>query len=281
MTVPTDWRSAKPSQHAQKWWSYDGRPIDLSQLQRHYGLSSAPFGSELGKWCSDVSIPIDLPHVDRHCDPSADTFYSYLVAEADTFCSKLISRTVAFRFTYASSAEVNTVTKFPDLPVQGFDEKSPSFSISSASPVQTLTFGIPRNDKNAKKVKRFTLKLGIADGHWKSSFKTEQKEYGSSGPGDREVNFFIGPHATNDGGIILSIVHRADKLGLAYRLVALDKSGNTIIAGVKGTSEIGDAGDECTEFEFRKLALPQVRYFDFQTRPYTWLEFKDIAFNPR
>lgn len=88
---------------------------------------------------------------------------------------------------------------------------------------------------------------------------------------------FAGGYESN--GAVRIVV--TDSLGneVVQRVIAIDENGN--IHPCKGTSgSVSNQNLRQTTANFPDLKLNRVKEFQFQTRPYEWIEFKDVSLKP-
>ena len=83
---------------------------------------------------------------------------------------------------------------------------------------------------------------------------------------------------SKDGKTFLPFVHNLQKkrMDQAFQIVAVTNAGGKIKGG--GTGSGGNVLHSAT-YNFN-LPLKEVREFRFQTRPYQWVTFKNVALRP-
>lgn len=244
VTVPFDVTKIDKSKsyfgYPRKWWSADGRPIDLSKLEKEYRIEPAMVGSS---------------------GPAREVF---------------------FRLMRSHGAPVDMTPEFLNLHYDSWGVHNSDVANSEGRITQAVRIDFTTSSSASKPKSRFTARLGIADGPWEKVYTHRNMEYSQfANATDKGLSMLMGPTATVDGGIRFTIGHRTSTMGLACRLIALDKSGNVHVANQGCGTGYGQDGGMMTDFMFDHLTLSQVKYFQFQTRPFTWLEFKDIAFSPK
>ena len=118
-----------------------------------------------------------------------------------------------------------------------------------------------------------TLKVSATDGPWDTRGKSEGNPTGMSN-GKIEVIF---SEATELRGFAsVSVTDR--ELDRAYRVIAIDKQNRTHES--IGTHSVGTENMRVSQVIFPDLALKDAKEFQFQTRPYEWVIFKDVPLRP-
>jgi len=128
---------------------------------------------------------------------------------------------------------------------------------------------------------RADVRIGIAGGPWKTLASSTGdgiqagSTRGTAVPGEEYAVAFAGPIETAEQ-LVLTVSHtlatRKD-----YRIVLIDKAGATH----KGSRNSASAGEFTqTTASFHGVPLDQVKEFQFQTRPYEWVEFKNVSLKP-
>jgi hypothetical protein len=121
-------------------------------------------------------------------------------------------------------------------------------------------------------VSETSLKIGIATGSWKTVAA-------NSGKAMCIINgiAFASPYEPN--GDVRIVV--TDSLGneVVPRVIAIDEDGN--IHSSKGSSgSVSSQNLRQTTANFPGLEINRVKEFQFQTRPYEWVTFKNVSLNP-
>ena len=116
-----------------------------------------------------------------------------------------------------------------------------------------------------------TVDIGIASEQWKQLAAWR----GGEAMGGKN-SFVCADPIEKDGDIILTMTH--DVKDVDMRVVAIDNNGQTHPAGRSSTMGVGDM--KLYTFTFSKLAMVDVREFQFQTRRWQWVEFKNVAMKP-
>ncbi len=143
----------------------------------------------------------------------------------------------------------------------------------SIADLRACGIGLPDRRKDSKQV---TVRYGAAMGKWqtKATYRLSEGnektvEVGSS------VVAFSRPYVKDDM-IHLNLAHTLRKL--SKRVIAIDTKGRELPnLGYSGSARSGLA---MTTYRFGKLALKDVDRFEFQTRPYEWVEFKNVSLRP-
>ena len=114
-----------------------------------------------------------------------------------------------------------------------------------------------------------SIQLGAAAGPWKTRARDNSRG-GKSTPG-----IVFSKAYESDRGV--RIIVADEHLDLDYRITAIDTQGKEHVFHQRG----GSAGRvrQTTAF-FDDIKLNQIEYFLFQTRPYQWVEFKNVSLKP-
>jgi hypothetical protein len=116
-----------------------------------------------------------------------------------------------------------------------------------------------------------TVKYGVAAGPWTTVADAGREPATSSG----KIAVTFSPAIEKDGGIVRTVTHNAADCD--YRVVAVDNTGREIPGA---TESSGSAAFTQLTVTFPGLRLADVKEFRFQTRPYEWAEFKNVALRP-
>ncbi len=128
----------------------------------------------------------------------------------------------------------------------------------------TVVFGNPKGDKKTN------IRLGIATGKWETLMS--QKADFSGVYSGRDITWH-GP-IDNNGKTVLHVAHKFKELNV--RIVAVDKNGKEFT----GSSNSGwKDGIESIQITF-EVPVSDIKEFRFQTRPYEWVEFKNVYLKP-
>ena len=131
-------------------------------------------------------------------------------------------------------------------------------------------------------LKKTSLRVGIASGPWRTvatdthDTLSEPAGYMSASPQDGRKFIFspVSVSLSAMGGVMLSVSTDAtDDL----RLVAVTTQGQTVLPDQIGGNSIGTLNQITAQFS---LPLAQIKEIRIETRPFRWLEFKDIALRP-
>ncbi|MCP4261583.1 MAG: M48 family metalloprotease [Planctomycetes bacterium] len=117
-----------------------------------------------------------------------------------------------------------------------------------------------------------TIRIGIAAGPWETIASHDGKRMKSGRQGG--ILWSQAFQSNSDTHIVTSRQWRKDQTD---RVVAIDKAGKLHTAG--GGSVASGKIDQHTA-NFRNLKLGQIEEFQFQTRPYQWVEFKNVSLRP-
>jgi beta-lactamase regulating signal transducer with metallopeptidase domain len=116
------------------------------------------------------------------------------------------------------------------------------------------------------------IRVGIATGHWNTVAKHDGKSMSL-----RKGVAFASAYESNDAVRIIV----TDSLGneVVQRVVAIDKSGN--VHPCKGSAgSVSNQNLRQTTANFQNIRIHQIREFQFQIRPYKWVEFKNVSLKP-
>lgn len=121
-----------------------------------------------------------------------------------------------------------------------------------------------------------TVRIGVAAGPWKMIASHDGKEMTSrSGIG----NNIVWSQAFQDNNGMHIIASREWHTGQAERIIAIDKDGKIHTTTHRGGSVASGKILQRTS-DFRNLKLDQVKEFQYQVRPYQWVEFKNVSLKP-
>jgi len=132
--------------------------------------------------------------------------------------------------------------------------------------VQYLTANFPKDKKVT------SLKLGVALGDWQVASGTDGRIEGYTNDSLTDRDVHLHKAQSQDGKVHIVISHL---MGSDYdcRIVAMDSEGTKHRPVSKSNS--GSEMRKCkATFD---MALDNIRHFEFQARPYEWIEFQGIA----
>jgi hypothetical protein len=157
-------------------------------------------------------------------------------------------------------------------------EVIPSGSSASATPhdregrvvpdVEMICVTIPRDRAKCK------VRFGIATGEWVT--QATDGPQGGSAHGREKVSVIFGGAHEAEGKTGITVSHNV--LGDASRVVAIDQEGKEHLSG--HTQSLGAGPIQQLENEY-DVRLSRVKEFRFQSRPFQWAEFDDVALSPR
>ncbi len=114
-----------------------------------------------------------------------------------------------------------------------------------------------------------SIQLGVATGPWKTRARKRSKGSLST------AGIVFSKAYESDGGV--RIIVADEHLDLDYRIAAIDTQGKEHLFHQRG----GSAGKvRQTTALFHDIKLNQIEYFLFQTRPYEWVEFRNVSLRP-
>lgn len=122
-------------------------------------------------------------------------------------------------------------------------------------------------------LKKTNVQVGIASGAWKTT-AIDNNLTGTSGFGGKEAFLFSAVVVTKDG-LTLSISNNTSD---DVRVIAITSQGQTVLPNEIGDNSVG-ALDQITA-QFNNLSLSQIKEIRVQTRPFQWIEYKDVALKP-
>jgi|GEM_PF-3476857 len=126
---------------------------------------------------------------------------------------------------------------------------------------------------NSEKV---DIKLGVATGPWQPEAYSTAK-FGRRRP--RSPGFaFTEIYNTDQGYAAVTVTHKKDMLQENYRVIAADQENKIHTADFYQSEKID--GTTQTTAHFKKLKANQIHHFEFQTRPYQWVTFKNVSLQP-
>ncbi|HIJ52460.1 MAG TPA: hypothetical protein HPP66_04820 [Planctomycetes bacterium] len=125
-----------------------------------------------------------------------------------------------------------------------------------------------------KKLKACTVKVGVAAGQWQPVAESNGKGVGSRGSELGGVSF-TKAFEVEDG---ISITVADDILGRPCRVVAITNDGEVVKPVRSSGSSAGKVRQ--TTAKFNNISLSDIKQFQFQTRPYEWVEFKEVSLRP-
>ncbi len=118
-------------------------------------------------------------------------------------------------------------------------------------------------------LKSTDIHLGVATKEWKTIGQSEGKGLQSSDGLFFTEAYEKGTHTT------INVAHNLKETN--YRIIAIDMEGKIHTGG----SSSGSNGNMTqSTAQFYKLPLKQIKEFQFQTRPYEWVTFKDVSLEP-
>jgi len=118
-----------------------------------------------------------------------------------------------------------------------------------------------------------SIKIGVATGHWKTIVTSNGGKMAI--PESKDILFSQAYESNNFVGITVSSPWHKDRV---ERIVAVDKSGQIHITKDTGSVASGEI-DQMTA-KFYDLKLKDISEFQFQTRPYEWVELRNVSLKP-
>ncbi len=119
--------------------------------------------------------------------------------------------------------------------------------------------------------------IGIAQGPWKTIMEADPMHIQSFG----DIAFgkaFESDYELIGAAVGVTATHTVEKEKADYRIIAVDRKSN--IHTSSGRSGIGNGLWIQRTVHFKDLQIDEIKEFQFQTRPYQWVEFKNVSLKP-
>lgn len=127
----------------------------------------------------------------------------------------------------------------------------------------------------SKDLRECQLLVGVAAEPWETTASTKGESHSTHGTQLGGVMF---SEAVVSDGDSITIAVTDDIIERTCRVVAVMKDGRTAIAS---PIEMGQAGKaRQSTAHFKNVALSEVAEFQFQTRPWTWVTFRNVSLKP-
>jgi prepilin-type processing-associated H-X9-DG protein len=122
------------------------------------------------------------------------------------------------------------------------------------------------------------VRIGATADKWLSQAIHKPDEHEKTYDSGGQSIAFGSPYET-DGNTILPVVHNLNnpEAEVAVRIVAIKKDGKVRSSSISGSGGNVLHGWTC---RFKSLSLDQIKEFQFQTRPYHWITFKNVSLKP-
>jgi len=122
-------------------------------------------------------------------------------------------------------------------------------------------------------LKKTNIQIGIAAGPWKTAVSNHNPSSGLS-TNDGSQGFILGTAEQTATGLVLTVTtNSTDDL----RVIAVDTQGNELLPADHLGSSINKMDQITAHFS---QPLSQIKEFRVETRPFQWIEFKDVALQP-
>jgi uncharacterized protein (TIGR03067 family) len=191
--------------------------------------------------------------------PLAERPYDWLGASVAEEKGK-VAREIAVRLRDLPSEAVGTSWQFD--PPCDFANGNPSRLGTAVKDVRGVAFRAPATSRAV------TVRFGVAAGPWKTVAESQGR--GGDVVGGDAV---FSPAAEKDGDTTVSVAHRFGDQDV--RLVATGFDGQERVGG---PSQYGGGGKlHQMTVTFPKLSSKDVKTFRLQTRPYEWVEFRNVS----
>ena len=118
--------------------------------------------------------------------------------------------------------------------------------------------------------------IGIAQGPWKTIMEADPMHTQSFG----DIAFgraFESDYELIGAAVGVTATHTVEKEKVDYRIIAVDRKSNIHTSLRTG---IGNSLWTQTTVHFKDLQIDEIKEFQFQTRPYQWIEFKNVSLKP-
>ena len=176
--------------------------------------------------------------------------------------------TVAYKASGAlsSSSEGSWLYK-----MQSQQHRTEAQSHSQTGGARVLTAAFPSS------LTKTDVQLGIASGPWKvaATYGADALDrVGGSSIRQGNSTFIFSPAAETKGGTVLSIATDATE---DLRVVAVNAQGQELLPEQIGDNSMGALDQITARFD---LPLSQLKEIHVETRPFRWVEFRDIALQP-
>jgi hypothetical protein len=122
-----------------------------------------------------------------------------------------------------------------------------------------------------------TIRVGVAADPWKTVVaNTDFASVSSVLIGLAPGSVAFAPLAEKDGGVNATVTH--DFPGVQSRLITIGIDGEE-----HPSSIMADLGSNFSQITatFPDLKIKDIKSINLQTRPYRWVEFKNVALNPK
>ena len=119
--------------------------------------------------------------------------------------------------------------------------------------------------------------IGIAQGPWKTIMEADPMHTQSFG----DIAFgraFESDYELIGAAVGVTATYTIEKEKVDCRIIAVDRESN--IHTSSGSSGIGNGLWMQRTVHFRDLQIDEIKEFQFQTRPYQWVEFKNVSLKP-
>jgi serine/threonine protein kinase len=130
------------------------------------------------------------------------------------------------------------------------------------------------------KARTVTARAGVALGPWETLHEHRGPNSGSASFRHNGVDWivsFLNAVEKAGGGFVVSLTHTPTEL--ETRVAAVDGEGKEHFTGHGQRNTFADSAHHTATFD--ELPLSKVTAFRLQTRPYTWVEFPNVALNPQ
>jgi beta-lactamase regulating signal transducer with metallopeptidase domain len=125
---------------------------------------------------------------------------------------------------------------------------------------------------------RVDVQIGIAAGPWETLYSHDGRSSRGVGHSGSDLAYGVafGKAMDRDGDCVITVSH--DIRHVDVRIVAMDRDGNLHKPG--HFTGIGASGFSQLTATFSRMTLDQIAEFHAQTRPYEWVEFRNVSLTP-
>lgn len=124
-------------------------------------------------------------------------------------------------------------------------------------------------------ISKASVRIGVASGPWKLVTEIVPGHTDTSATTTAAGSFIVGPLESASSGYILSV--SASQLTQDIRIVGVDIAGRDEFPTTLGDQSIGTLDQISAHFNLPMVPLKAVRV---ETRPFQWIEYKDVALKP-
>jgi hypothetical protein len=154
-------------------------------------------------------------------------------------------------------------------PTSGLSTREPPGLANSMPDVRAIAVRMPANQDTAR------VRIGVAAGPWRTVSESGDVQ-GATAVGSAESGTVFSKPEEKDGNTTITVVHDI-----------ADQEVRVVTVGADGREHRGSPGQflsagKVTQLTvaFPKLSLKEVKAFRLQSRPYQWVEFRNVSLQP-